>query len=180
MLNEFDVLRDVGHRLTDAGISYMLTGSLAMNYYSLPRMTRDIDLVVEVRLHDIDVILSFLEPDYYVDRDAISRAITHERTFNIIHREAFIKVDCIVKKRSEYRQVEFDRRQKIDFQGTEVWLVSKEDLIISKLYSARDSHSELQLRDVKNLLASGYEVEYLQRWTSKLGLHDLLKECQND
>jgi hypothetical protein len=70
-------------------------------------MTRDIDLVVEVQLNDIEVIVSVLEPDYYVDRDTISRSITHERTFNIIHREAFIKVDCIVKKRSEYRQIEF-------------------------------------------------------------------------
>jgi predicted nucleotidyltransferase len=180
MLNEFDVLRDVARRLTDAGVAYMLTGSLAMNYYSLPRMTRDIDLVVEVQLRDIDAIVSVLEPDYYVDHEAISRAITHERAFNIIHTEAFIKVDCIVKKRSEYRQVEFDRRQQVDFQGSEVWLVSKEDLIISKLYWARDSHSELQLRDVKNLLASGFDVEYLERWTSKLGLHELLKECQSD
>jgi|SRR5215831_4926693 len=180
MLNEFDVLRDVADRLTDAGIQYMLTGSLAMNYYSLPRMTRDIDLVVEVQLHDIDVIVSGLEPDYYVERDAISQAIAHERTFNIIHREAFIKVDCIVKKRSEYRQLEFDRRQRINFQGSAVWLVSKEDLIISKLFWARDSHSELQLRDVKNLLASGYDVRYVQQWASKLGLRELLKECQSD
>ena len=180
MLNELDVLLDVSQRLTDVGILYMLTGSLAMNYYTLPRMTRDIDLVVAVQLQDIDAMVSALEPQYYVNRDAISRAITHERTFNIIHTKAFIKVDCIVKKRSEYRQVEFDRRQQVDFQGSEVWLVSKEDLIISKLYWARDSHSELQLRDVKNLLASGYDVEYLQRWTLKLGLDELLRECQSD
>jgi predicted nucleotidyltransferase len=180
MLNEFDVLRDVAHKLTEAGIAYMLTGSLAMNYYSQPRMTRDIDLVVEVQSRDIDVIVSILEPDYYVDRDMISRAISNQRAFNIIHNEAFIKVDCIVKKRSEYRQVEFDRRQRVNFQGSEVWLVSKEDLIISKLYWARDSHSELQLRDVKNLLASGYDVEYLQRWSSELGLDELLRECEND
>lgn len=180
MLNEFEVLRDVSHRLTEAGIQYMLTGSLAMNYYSLPRMTRDIDLVVEVQISDIELVVSVLEPDYYVDRDAISRAITNERTFNIIHSEAFIKVDCIVRKRSEYRQLEFDRRQQINFQGSPVWLVSKEDLIISKLHWARDSHSELQLGDVKNLLASGYDAEYVEHWTSMLGLNELLKECQSD
>jgi hypothetical protein len=31
MLNEFDVLRDVAQRLTEVGIRYLLTGSLAMN-----------------------------------------------------------------------------------------------------------------------------------------------------
>ena len=58
-----------------------------------------------------------------------------------------------------------------------VWIVSKEDLIISKLYWARDSHSEFQLRDVKNLLVSGYDVAYLEQWTRELGLYDLLQEC---
>jgi len=50
-------------------------------------------------------------------------------------------------------------------------------LIISKLHWARDSHSEFQLRDVKNLLVSGYDVAYLEQWTRELGLYDLLQEC---
>jgi hypothetical protein len=39
--NELDVLRDVSHRLEEQGIEFMLTGSVAMNYYAQPRMTRD-------------------------------------------------------------------------------------------------------------------------------------------
>ena len=58
-----------------------------------------------------------------------------------------------------------------------IWIVSKEDLIISKLYWARDSHSDLQLGDVKNLLKSGYDNSYLTTWTEKLGLGKLLREC---
>ena len=57
-----------------------------------------------------------------------------------------------------------------------MWIVSKEDLILSKLYWAKDSHSEFQLRDVKNLLASGYDTAYLEDWSRRLGLHDLLAE----
>jgi len=58
--------------------------------------------------------------------------------------------------------------------------VSKEDLIISKLCWAKDSHSEFQLRDVKNLLKSGYDATYLQTWTEKLGLENLLRECLDE
>lgn len=180
MLNEFDVIRDVTSRLTKAGIPYMLTGSLAMNYYSQPRMTRDIDFVIEAQAKDVDMIVSIFEADYYIDRNAVARALALQRSFNIIHNEAFIKVDCIIRRGSDYRQLEFERRREVTIQGFKVWLVSKEDLIISKLYWARDSHSELQLRDVKNLLASGYDVEYLERWTQKLELTTLLKECLND
>ncbi len=180
MLNEFDVIRDVTGRLTNVGIPHMLTGSLAMNYYSVPRMTRDVDFVVEASATDIEKIISAFEPDYYVDRISVSRAISHERSFNMLHNEAFIKVDCIIRKASEYRQLEFSRRQQVELSGSQVWMVSKEDLIISKLDWARESHSELQLRDVKNLLASGFDVEYVDRWVSKLELTTLLKECMND
>lgn len=47
--NEIDIVRDVSERLDRAGIPFMLTGSLAMNYYAEPRMTRDIDIVVEIQ-----------------------------------------------------------------------------------------------------------------------------------
>jgi hypothetical protein len=39
MQNELDIVRDVSQRLDRAGITYMLTGSRAMNYYAQPRMS---------------------------------------------------------------------------------------------------------------------------------------------
>ena len=180
MLNEFDVIRDVTGKFAKAGIPYMLTGSLAMNYYSQPRMTRDIDFVVELSPKDVDKVFTLFKSDYYVDTSAISRAIAHEKLFNMIHNKAFIKVDCIIRKASDYRGTEFERRQEVSFQDARVWVVSKEDLIISKLHWARDSHSELQLRDVKNLLASGYDSVYLEQWTHKLELNALLRECSDE
>lgn len=180
MQNELDVIRDITTRFSGVGLEYMLTGSVAMNYYVLPRMTRDIDVVVALEPNDADRIVALLENDYYIDRVAVSRAITNETLFNAIHHESVIKVDCIIRKRTEYRRVEFERRRKVQIQDVNVWIVSKEDLILSKLYWARDSHSEFQLRDVKNLLASGYDAEYLERWTLNLGLDDLLKECRHE
>lgn len=57
MQNEVDIIRDVSKKLETAGIAFMLTGSLAMNYYAQPRMTRDIDLVMELGAQDADVIV---------------------------------------------------------------------------------------------------------------------------
>ena len=56
--------------------------------------------------------------------------------------------------------------------------MSKEDLIISKLIWTKDSHSELQLRDVKNLAATGYDTVYVEHWTGELGLTTLWQECK--
>ena len=44
---ELELLKLVCQRLEEAGIAYMLTGSLAANFYAVPRMTRDIDIVIE-------------------------------------------------------------------------------------------------------------------------------------
>lgn len=48
MSEELEVLKDVAHRSDDLGIPYMLTGSFSANFYAVPRMTRHIDLVVEL------------------------------------------------------------------------------------------------------------------------------------
>lgn len=139
MQSELDILRDVSSRLERCDIAYMLTGSMAMNYYAQPRMTRDIDLVVALALRDTDTVVRLFTPDYYVSRDAVSSSIAHESLFNLIHQESVIKVDCIVRKRSPYRRAEFDRRQRITIEDFSTWIMSKEDLIISKLDWAKDS-----------------------------------------
>lgn len=177
MKNETDILRDLSGKFAEADIAYMLTGSFAMNYYAQPRMTRDLDLVVQLTSQDTERFVRLFSEEYYVAIEAVNAAITHESVFNLIHLESVIKVDCIVRKKSAYRQQEFERRRQVKIQDFTIWIASKEDLIISKLYWARDSRSETQLRDVKNLLATGYDAVYLERWAKELGLESLLREC---
>lgn len=179
-MNEIDIVRDISRKFEKAGIAYMLTGSMAMNYYAQPRMTRDIDVVVAIGPENIERIAALFRPEYYVSEENIRESIAHESVFNLIHHESVIKVDCIARKSSEYRQVEFERRQRVSILDFTTFIVSKEDLIISKLSWAKDSRSALQLGDVKNLLATGYDAVYLQRWTRELGLDTLLQECLHD
>ena len=87
-------------------------------------------------------------------------------------------MDCIIRKNTPYRRAEFERRQRITIEDFSTWIVSKEDLIISKLWWAKDSHSELQLRDVKNLADTGCDRAYIEHWTRDLELNTLWQECQ--
>lgn len=176
-MNEIDIVRDISQRFEQVGIAYMLTGSMAMNYYAQPRMTRDIDVVIAIAPEDVHRVAALFHPDYYVSEESIRESIVRESIFNLIHQDSVIKVDCIIRKRSEYRLVEFERRQRISILDFTTFIVSKEDLIISKLFWAKDSHSEIRLGDVKNLLATGYDAAYLQRWTHELRLDNLLKQC---
>ena len=177
MATEIDIVRDVSRKLDQAGIGYMLTGSMAMNYYAQPRMTRDIDVVVAIGPNDVEQMASLFEPEYYLSKESMRESIAHKSVFNLIHHESVIKVDFIVRKQGEYRRVEFERRQKVSILDFTTYIVSKEDLIISKLCWAKDSHSEIQLGDVKNLLATGYDRQYVERWALELGLNNLLQLC---
>lgn len=174
MTEELQLLRDIVSRLDAAGIAYMLTGSVALNCYAQPRMTRDIDLVVAFHLNDAERIHEILGQDYYVSEDAAREAVAHQSSFNAIHQTTLIKVDFMVRKREDYRLPEFTRRQRLQLGDFDVWVVSKEDLILSKLHWARESRSERQLSDVENLIATGCDTEYLKTWSAKLNLTDML------
>src|SRR5712691_2359468 len=75
MSEELEVLKIVADRLRGASIAYMVTGSVAMNHYAVPRMTRDIDLVVELSSADVDRVCRLFEADFDVDRQAVHRAV---------------------------------------------------------------------------------------------------------
>jgi hypothetical protein len=94
--------------------------------------------------------------------------------FNLMHYESGIKVDLIVRKSDEYRQLEFARRQPVSVAGVQTWIATREDLILSKLVWAKDSGSELQMRDVRALLESPFDAEYIRQWGRWLGVADLL------
>lgn len=172
---ELDVLRDVSERLEGEGIAFMLTGSVAMNYYAQPRMTRDIDLVVELNETHTEAFISLFEKDYYVDPKTVSHAISQRTMFNLIHNETVIRVDCVVLKSDAYRQEEFARRKQVSLGDFQTCIVSREDLILSKLVWAERSGSEMQLRDVRNLITPECDMVYLRSHANKLGVDKLLE-----
>ena len=96
--------------------------------------------------------------------------------FNLMHLETGIKVDLIVRKDSEYRRIEFERRRPIELGGVTTWIASREDLILSKLVWARDSDSELQRRDARALVDGTLDRTYLERWAGELGISESLKQ----
>jgi hypothetical protein len=96
--------------------------------------------------------------------------------FNLMHLDSAIKVDLIVRKNSEYRHAEFERRKSVEFAGISTWITSREDLILSKLVWARDSGSEMQLRDVRTLIDESVDGLYLKDWAAKLGVAAKLDE----
>ena len=175
MNDQLYVLQLVAERLEKAVIPYMVSGSIAMNYYAQPRLTRDIDIVVELAPTDATRIIELFESDFYIDEETVHTAIAQQSLFNVIHNDLIVKVDFIVKKNTPYRKSEFSRRLLVQIDDFKLWLVAAEDLILSKLFWAKDSHSEMQLNDIRNLLASvpDLDVDYIKHWATELNVMHL-------
>ena len=176
MLDQSAVLKDVTAILVRNKIPFMITGSMAMNYYAQPRMTRDIDIIIAITKNDIKNIVSLFQGGYYISEDAVSESIENMSLFNIIHNESVVKVDFIILKTDVFHQNEFSRRKRVKINDFETYLVSKEDLILAKLLRAKKSDSEMQLNDVRNLMKSGYDEKYVTNWLRKLNIEDMYRK----
>lgn len=167
-----ETLKDVVRRLDELGIDHMVTGSFAMSLYAPARMTMDIDIVLDISATDADTIEGKFRGDYYVDAVAIRRADANQSMFNMLSNINGVKVDCIIKKQDAFETARFKRRKRSRIGDVEFWAIGRDDLIISKLRWARDSHSELQFRDIRNLIESGADIPALLTSIKRLGLDD--------
>jgi len=160
--------------LDEAGISYMLTGSLASAFYAVPRATQDIDVVIEAQEGGIErLVEGLLAAGWYADREAALQAWRGQTQFNAIDPDTGWKADFIVRKDRAYSREEFGRRERISLLGVELAVASLEDVLIAKLEWSRLGDSALQRRDVTQLLERTWDradQAYVEKWVSELGL----------
>lgn len=167
-----NLLEEVCSKLEGADIPYMLSGSLAMNVYTVPRMTRDIDIVIKLETNDVDEFSDLFSDGFYIYKEGIKPEIQRQGMFNVIDYKSGEKIDFIIRKNTEFHIHEFHRRKRIDVFGFKAWVVSAEDLIIAKLKWIQDLESETQKRDITNLLnISKIDREYVKSWCIKLDLN---------
>lgn len=176
MSDQLDVLKLLTGRLEAAGIPYLITGSIAAGLYGQPRMTRDIDIVAVLYPPHATRLTALLGPEFDCDADIVRDAIARHGIFSVVHREALQKVDIIVRAESGYEMEKFERRRMVEVDGQPMWIISPEDLVLSKLVWAKDSRSELQFRDVRSIIAlqPGLDWPYMERWALRLTVAGLL------
>lgn len=173
-----DVLGDFTNRLNKIGVEYMLVGSMALVHYAMPRATVDIDIVVNISPETIEKFIAEFEIDYYIPINRAKDSVRRKGMFNILNNQTILKIDCIILKETEFDMSAFTRRQKVDYAGDfDVCIISKEDLILSKLRWAKNTKSERQMLDVASVIRNGYNEDYVEKWAQKLGVEDLFKQC---
>jgi Nucleotidyltransferase of unknown function (DUF6036) len=169
MLSFFQKITDV---LDQYQIPYMLSGSIALGLYTVPRMTRDIDFIIHLEAKNLEFFINSFSDGFYCDRDAVNDAIKGPiKMFNIIDHATGYKADFVVLKDDPFRQEEFKRRLKVNYFGKTIYVVSPEDLLISKLIWIQDFQSAVQMEDIKSLvLVDNLDWVYISKWIKQLKL----------
>lgn len=168
----------LARQLEELELPYMLTGGYALFFYSEPRFTNDIDIVIDLLEPQVASLLSLFPSDegWYSDRAAALEAVANGRMFNVIHTLTGIKIDFAVLKQNAHEREKFRRRQRVEQGGEAIWITSPEDLLLSKLAWGAPSESAKQAADVRALIrdVNNLDWNYVLERAKELGLADWL------
>ncbi len=174
-----NVERDVLDRLEALGFRWYLTGSWALAVYAEPRMTRDIDVVLDATGTDYTAkIRPAFESDFLVN-DPID--LGRRYMGGLIHKRELVRVDLMFGRTDPWARSAMDRRRKLEYPSLgAISVISVEDLVLAKLEWSEGT-SELQLRDVRSIirLTDDLDWPYLTRYAAGIGISDRLEAVRD-
>lgn len=143
--------------LEHLAIPYMITGGVASVIYGDPRLTRDIDLVLQLDPSEIDrFVAAFDAADFYVPPvETLQEEATRIRPghFNVIHRESALRADIYLAGDDPFHAWAFERRRRLPMEDLAIWVAPLAYVVVRKLEYYRESGSDRHLRDVSLMLA---------------------------
>ncbi len=180
MRTESDFLIDVLGRLNRAGIDYMLTGSMASNYWGIPRTTHDLDFVVVLQPGQVEQLVAEFETGLFIQPESVRAIFQPPHQFNVLDEQSALKADFWLLQENAFERTAFERRTAVDLFGISSWIATAEDVILHKLFWHSLTPSDRQLQDAAGIYAvqtGALDSAYLDRWATALGvqqeLHDL-------
>ena len=132
-------------------IPHTIGGSIASSFAGEPRSTVDIDIVVALEERHVEALVAALSAEFYVDADALRRAIRTRSSTNLIHQATQLKVDLFVAGGTPLDARQIARRQAVDLgDGRRLHVHPPEDILLQKLrwYRRGGEVSDRQWRDI--------------------------------
>jgi hypothetical protein len=178
-VTEQELAIDAVRRLNRASIGYLLTGSMASNYWGIPRTTHDLDFVVQLSVQSIPRLLHEFRDDFFLGEAAVRAALAPPYQFNAIDRRSALKIDFWMLHPNPFEMSMFERRLRINLLGEQTWIATAEDVILHKLYWDSLTPSERQVGDAAGVVAvqsDSLDRAYLQQWASEIGISEKLNK----
>ena len=176
-MTQIQLIKLIAEIFDQLKINYMLVGSFASSYYGEPRFTRDIDIVADLKLEQVEQFAqNFPENEFYLSKETIKQAIERGGMFNIFHISSGNKIDVFTPLKDPLLEKEWGRRKKILLEDFQIFSASPEYVILKKLEYYKEGESELHLKDICSMLkTSGEEIDinYISFWAEKLKVSEI-------
>jgi hypothetical protein len=184
-MSQQELLKKVIRVLDQAGIQYMITGSVVSSLQGEPRSTHDVDMVVAIQKSAVNrFVEAFPPPDFYLDENSILDAIDRQSMFNLIDVNTGDKVDFWMLTDEPFDRSRFSRKVVEEFMGLKLHVSSPEDTILAKLrWAELSGGSEKQFTDALRVYEVQYgrlDIDYLEQWAKKLNVESLWKRLLDE
>jgi hypothetical protein len=181
-VEQSDVFRLFVEAAERLGIAYFVTGSMASIVHGEPRLTLDLDVVVELRPEQVRAFCAaFPEPAFYCPVAAARDAVLRRFQFNIVHPDSGFKIDVILLGDSVFDRGRFGRRvRRPTGLGFDAWFASAEDVIVKKLQYFNEGGSDKHIRDIVGILkvqGPALDRDYVAGWAARLNLTSIWEDC---
>lgn len=155
-MQELDLFLVFARRLNRLNVAYMVTGSVASMAYGEPRLTHDVDLVLEVARTQVQPFCEVFSLAEFYCPPAATIVVESQRSsgghFNLIHHETGFKADCYLMGKDPLHVWAMARRRRIEVEDEPVFLAPPEYVIVRKLEYYREGGTEKHLRDIRSML----------------------------
>lgn len=173
-------------RLNKLKIPYIITGSVASIVYGEPRLTHDIDIVLDIPTNLIENFSSaFPKEEFYIPPyDILKNEILRDNRghCNIIHHETGFKADLYFKGNNKFQQWALSNVKTIDFSGEKLSIAPIEYVIIKKLEFYKEGNSGKHIRDIVSMLQNSksfIDENLLMNFIDEFGLVKEWKLCRS-
>jgi hypothetical protein len=162
-------------------IPYMVVGGFAATFYGRPRLTLDVDIVVDMQWkHVRPFVAAFPGSGYHVSEESMFDSLTRRRPFHVIETATAAKVDLVPLRHDAFTRKAFERRRRAEYdaEGNATSFIAPEDLVVAKLLAYQATESDRHLRDAQEVLVmqrDDINLDLIRQSSLAVGVFDLFE-----
>ena len=167
--------------LNEHNISYMLVGSLSTNFHSIPRSTKDADIVIRTSLGEAARLIESRCVELRLDPQFGFESVTGTKKLVLLAEADDFIVELFELSDDPHDQERFRRRKEVDWENRRVWIASAEDAVITKLRWGHQAGRRKDLVDVSAVIGfkgDALDWPYIENWCDQHGSRSLLEQLR--
>jgi hypothetical protein len=169
--------------LEQSSIPYVLVGSLSSSFYGVSRSTQDADIVVSCHSSRIADLVKALGQDFERDPQLAFKTVTATNKTLLRVKKTGVQIEIFFLSDDEHDQERFARRRLVSTFGRKAYLLTLEDVLVTKLrwlHLAGRNKDEDDIRAVLKVQHDRVDWPYVEAWCDRHGTRELLDRLRQE